>query len=66
MQTPYLPLSDLSEEAQKAPDYVLPDWLVYKFTEFKSIYIGNIKINLTNYENALKLMELRKEEDPQL
>lgn len=56
MQTPYLPLSDLSEEAQKTSDYVLPDWLVYKFTEFKSIYIGNIKINLTNYENALKLM----------
>jgi hypothetical protein len=60
MQTPYLPLSNLSEEAKKTPNYVLPNWIIDKFTEFRKKYVGKIKINLTNYQNALKLMESRK------
>jgi hypothetical protein len=46
MQTPYLPLEDLSQEAKKTPNYVLPDWIVIKFAKFQKNYSGDMKINL--------------------
>jgi hypothetical protein len=45
MQTPYQPLSDLSEEAKKTPDYVLPEWIVHAYKDFKIKYSGKVKIN---------------------